>query len=112
LFLLLVSASLAAAADVRLGLIGLDTSHVIAFTKLLNDPTAKNHVPGGRVIVAFKGGSPDIESSASRVDAHTKQLQDQFGVRIVPTIEELCAQVDAVLLERSMGGPISNRPAR
>lgn len=93
------------AADLRLGLIGLDTSHVIAFTKLINDPNDPNHVPGGKVVVAFKGGSPDIESSASRVEGYTKQLQDQFGVKIVDSIEELCREVDAVLLESVDGRP-------
>jgi predicted dehydrogenase len=97
--------SLLHAADLRLGLIGLDTSHVTAFTRLINDPSAKDHVPGGKVVAAFKGGSPDIESSASRVDGYTKELQEKHGVTIVPTIEELCAQVDAVLLESVDGRP-------
>lgn len=95
----------AAAAELRLGLIGLDTSHVIAFTSLLNDPNHKSHVPGGRVVAAFKGGSPDIESSAKRVDGYTQQLQDKFGVKIVDSIEELCQRVDAVLLESVDGRP-------
>ena len=94
-----------AADELRLGLIGLDTSHVTAFTKLLNDTKHKNHVPGGKVVAAFKGGSPDIESSASRVEGYTKQLQDDFGVKIVPTIEELCQQVDAVLMMSVDGRP-------
>jgi predicted dehydrogenase len=103
---LLASVGRVAAADeLRLGLIGLDTSHVIAFTKLLNDPKDKDHVPGGRVVAAFKGGSLDIESSRSRVDGYTKQLQEQFGVQIVPTIEALCQQVDAVMLESVDGRP-------
>lgn len=93
------------AETLRLGMIGLDTSHVTAFTKLLNDPKHKDHVPGGKVVVAFKGGSPDIESSASRVEGYTKQLQDEFGVKIVSTIEELCREVDAVLLESVDGRP-------
>ena len=54
------------AADLRVGLIGLDTSHVTAFTGLLNDPAAKDHVAGARVVAAFKGGSPDIASSRDR----------------------------------------------
>src|ERR1051325_9921270 len=78
------------AADLRIGMIGLDTSHVPAFTKLLNDPSDKNHVPGGKVVAAFKGGSKDIESSWSRVDKYTEQLQKEFGVKIVDSIEELC----------------------
>ncbi len=93
------------AEDLRLGIIGLDTSHVVAFTQLLNDTNHPNHVPGARVTVAFKGGSADLESSASRVDGYTKELQQKFGVRIVDTIEELCRQVDAVLLESVDGRP-------
>src|SRR5262245_16111391 len=97
--------SCANAAELRLGIIGLDTSHVTAFTKLLNDPTDKEHVAGGRVVVAFKGGSKDIESSWTRVEGYTKELQDKFGVKIVDTIEELCQQVDAVMLESVDGRP-------
>lgn len=93
------------AEDLRLGLIGLDTSHVIAFTKLINDPKAKDHVPGGKVVAAFAGGSRDIESSWSRVEGYTKQLQTEFGVKLVPSIEELCREVDAVLLESVDGRP-------
>jgi predicted dehydrogenase len=93
------------AADLRIGMIGLDTSHVIAFTTLLNKADHKNHVPGGTVVAAFKGGSPDIESSASRVDGYTRQLQEEFGVQILPTIEAVCQQVDVVLLESVDGRP-------
>ncbi len=91
--------------DIRVGIIGLDTSHVIAFTKLLNDPSEAEHVPGAKVVAAFKGGSPDVESSYTRVDGYTQQLQDEFGVKIVPTIEELCTLVDAVMIESVDGRP-------
>jgi predicted dehydrogenase len=94
-----------ASAELRLGMIGLDTSHVIAFTQLLHDSAHKNHVPGGKVVAAFKGGSPDVEASASRVDGYTRQLQEKFGVKLVPSIEELCREVDAVLLESVDGRP-------
>lgn len=93
------------AAELRLGMIGLDTSHVTAFTELLNNPSNKNFIPGGRVVAAFKGGSPDVESSATRVDGFTKTLQEKYKVEIVPTIEELCQKVDAVLLESVDGRP-------
>ncbi len=94
-----------AGGEIRLGIIGLDTSHVVAFTRILNDPKAKGHVPGAKVVAAFKGGSPDIESSASRVDKFTEQLEKEFQVKICATIEEMCAQVDAVLLESVDGRP-------
>jgi predicted dehydrogenase len=102
---LLGSALFASAADLRIGMIGLDTSHVVAFTRILNDPTQKDHVPGARVVAAFKGGSPDIESSATRVDGYTKELTEKFGVKLYPTIEEMCEHVDAVMLESVDGRP-------
>ena len=105
LFLAIFGLHCTEAADLKLGMIGLDTSHVIAFTGLLNKTNSKDHVPGGKVVAAFKGGSPDVESSHSRVDGYTKQLQEQFGVKIVDSIEELCSQVDAVLLESVDGRP-------
>src|SRR5580765_4439563 len=35
-------------APLRIGIIGLDTSHVTAFTSLLNNEKNKDHVPGGK----------------------------------------------------------------
>ncbi|HOD51251.1 MAG TPA: Gfo/Idh/MocA family oxidoreductase [Candidatus Hydrogenedentes bacterium] len=92
-------------AEFRIGMIGLDTSHVIAFTKTFNDPNAPDHVPGFKVVAAFKGGSSDIESSYSRVEGYTQQLRDEFGVKIVDTIEELCTLVDGIMLESVDGRP-------
>jgi predicted dehydrogenase len=84
---------------IRVGIIGLDSSHVIAFTKSLNDPSDKDHVAGLRVVAAYKGGSPDVESSWSRVDKYTTELRDKWKVDIVNDIPTLCSKVDAVLLE-------------
>lgn len=95
----------APAEDFRIGMIGLDTSHVTAFAKLLNEPDNPQHVPGGRVVAAYKGGSPDIESSISRVDGYTKELQEKYGVQIYGTIEEMCANVDVVMLMSVDGRP-------
>lgn len=104
-------ASAGLAAELRIGMIGLDTSHAVAFTRLFNRPEEPEHVPGGRVVAAYKGGSPDVESSWSRVDRFTEQLEKEFGVRIVDSIEELCALVDVVLLE-SVDGRVHLEQAR
>ena len=88
-----------AAEPLRLGMIGLDTSHVPAFAKVFNDPKAPGHVPGGKVVAAFKGGSPDIVASASRVEGFTKQLVETHGVKLYDSIEELARNVDAILIE-------------
>jgi hypothetical protein len=93
------------AAEIRIGMIGLDTSHVPAMTELINNAENKKHVAGGKVVAAFKGGSPDLASSATRVDGYTKTLQEKYGVEIVPTIEALCKKVDAVMLMSVDGRP-------
>lgn len=89
----------------KLGLIGLDTSHVIAFTSRFNEPDNPNHVPGGRVVAAFKGGSADIESSHTRVEGYTKTLVEKYGVKIYDNIKEVCENVDAILLTSLDGRP-------
>ena len=104
-FAALLAVTAGRAADLRIGILGLDTSHVSAFSKVLNDPKDKNHVPGGRIVAAFKGGSKDIPTSADRVDKFTQELKDKYGVKIVDSIEELCRQVDFVLLESVDGRP-------
>ena len=81
----------------RIGMIGLDTSHAPAFAKLWNDPTATGLLAKQQVVVAFPGGSPDIESSFTRVGQFTKDLE-ALGVKMVGSIDELIAQVDAVVI--------------
>ncbi len=95
----------ALAEDLKVGMIGLDTSHVVAFTKLLNDAGDPQHVAGAKVVAAFKGGSPDLKDSATRVDGYTKDLQEKYGVRIYDSIEAMCKDVDAVMLESVDGRP-------
>jgi hypothetical protein len=103
--LILLAASLASAADLKLGIIGTDTSHATAFTKLLNDNLASDHIPGARVVAAYKGGSPDIEESAKRVDEYANEIQKKWDVKLVSSIAELCPMVDGILLESVDGRP-------
>lgn len=93
-----------AAKPIRVGIIGLDTSHVTAFTQLLNDPKAGGELAGVKVVAAFPGGSPDVPSSWDRVKGYTADVQ-KLGVEIVPSIDELLKKVDAVLLESVDGRP-------
>ena len=92
-----------AAEPIRLGMIGLDTSHCIEFTKIFNDPSNPQYIPGFRVVAAYKGGSPDIDASRNRVDGFTAELRDKWKIKIVEDIPTLCTMVDAVL-EESLDG--------
>src|SRR5215212_2478077 len=87
------------AAQIRVGIVGTDTSHVIAFTKILNDPSHPDHARGAKVVAAFKGGSKDVESSYTRVDKFADELKTKWNVELVPDIATLCSKVDAILLE-------------
>jgi predicted dehydrogenase len=88
----------------RAGLIGLDTSHVVAFTGQIN---SADDGPMGKVkvVAAYRGGSPDLPISANRIDGFTKTLQEKHGIEIVDSIDELLKRVDVVLLESVDGRP-------
>lgn len=89
----------------KVGIIGLDTSHVVAFTNILNSPKARPEFAGVRVVAAFPGGSSDVESSYTRVAGFTKDLKEKHGVEIVDSIDALLPKVDVILLESVDGRP-------
>lgn len=92
------------AKPIRLGIIGLDTSHVKAFTQAINGPKAKPELQVLRVVAAYPGGSPDIPTSINRVPGFTEDVK-QLGVEIVDSIDALLPKVDGVLLESVDGRP-------
>jgi WD40 repeat protein len=88
----------------RAGIIGLDTSHAIAFTKTLNAAKPNPAVAGCRIVAAYPKGSPDIASSVSRVPGYIEEVK-KLDVEIVDSIEELLKRVDVVFLETNDGRP-------
>ncbi len=55
------------------------------------------------MVAAYKGGSPDIVSSRTRVDGYADELKKVYSVEMAPDIPSLCAKVDAILLESGDG---------
>jgi predicted dehydrogenase len=90
--------ALRAQPEIKIGFLGLDTSHAPAFASLFNDPANKAHVAGARVVCAFPGGSPDLEASWSRVKGYTAEVRDKYGVTIVDTVAEVVARSDAIII--------------
>jgi hypothetical protein len=80
------------AKTLRVGIVGLDTSHVIAFTKLFNNPKAEGDLAGIQVVAGYPGGT-DMPASRDRVVMFTEQLRG-MGIEIVGTIPELMSKVD------------------
>lgn len=89
--------------QLRIGMIGLDTSHSLAFTKLINS-SDEAPLSSCRVVAAYPHGSPDIESSVSRIPKYTDEMK-ALGITITEDIPSLIEQVDAVLLETNDGRP-------
>lgn len=86
----------------RIGIIGLDTSHSVAFTKTLNTPGAGSQYKGYSVVAAYPYGSRDIQSSAERIPGYIEDVK-KLGVEISSSIKELLRKVDFVLLETNDG---------
>jgi hypothetical protein len=91
----------ASSADVRVGVLGLDTSHSIAFTKLINNPDDEG-MAGYKVTTAYPWGSRTIESSYTRIPGYIENMKS-MGIEIVDSIAELLKKVDVVLLETNDG---------
>jgi hypothetical protein len=83
---------------IRAGIVGCDTSHVIAFTDLINAPGVTGSLAKVEVTAAFPGGSPDLPASRDRLPNFVAQLRKR-GVTIVESLAELAEQCDAILLE-------------
>lgn len=85
----------------RIGIIGLDTSHAVAFTKALNksDSSAFGDY---KVVAAYPKGSLDIESSVARIPGYTEEVK-RMGVEIVGSIPDLLKKADVILLETNDG---------
>lgn len=97
-FCFAVFSGLGQTGDLRLGIIGTDSSHATNFTRILNDPTAKDHVAGARVVAAFKGGSPDIANSRNRIERFTKEIAEERHVPLAGKISDFCGKVDGLLI--------------
>jgi predicted dehydrogenase len=86
----------------KIGIIGLDTSHSVAFTKALNSPTAGPEFGGYKIVAAYPKGSNDIKSSVDRIPGYIEDVK-KLGVEITGSIEELLTKVDFVMLETNDG---------
>jgi predicted dehydrogenase len=86
----------------RAGIIGLDTSHCVAFTTVLNAPDAGPEFGGFRIIAAYPRGSYEIKSSYEKIPKYTEEVK-KMGVEITGSINELLDKVDVVFMETNDG---------
>lgn len=101
LFVSLISMNLLHA-EIKIGIIGLDTSHAPAFTKLINAENKQDQYKGFRIVAAYPYGSQTIQSSYERIPKYIEDVKS-YGVEIVESIAELLEKVDCVMLETNDG---------
>ena len=82
----------------KLGIVGLDTSHCTAFTQLINSGQGPYKISGFKVVGAYPGGSTQFLLSRQRVSGFTQQISSEFHIPIFESIPELVREVDALLL--------------
>nr|WP_246021431.1 Gfo/Idh/MocA family oxidoreductase [Paenibacillus lentus] len=87
--------------SLQIGMIGLDTSHVSIFAKLLHRDEAEpsSRLFGATVGYAYPGGSSRMELSYSRVDRYRNELVSQYGVQMLDSIEAVAEASDAIMIE-------------
>jgi predicted dehydrogenase len=86
----------------RIGIIGLDTSHAVAFTKALFEAQPSSEYLGYQVVAAYPYGNTTIALNRDRIPRNIVEIQ-RYQVSIMDSIEALLDTVDCVLLETNDG---------
>jgi hypothetical protein len=87
----------------KVGMVGLDNSHCLIFAEILNNREHEYHVPGARIVGAYRGGSDRFSLSRGRIEGYVEELTTRYGITLYETIEQLAEDVDAVFLESTDG---------
>jgi len=86
---------------IKIGIIGLDSTHALAFTRAINKG-GNSLYDGFKVVAAYPYGSKTIPLSKERIPKFSEEIQ-QYEVKLVESISILLEQVDCVLLETNDG---------
>ena len=85
----------------KLGIIGLDSSHAVQFSRILNGERELFHIGGHPVTAAYPGPvSQDFDMSRDRMENFTREVAGDWGVKLYSSIAEVMKNSDAVFLEQ------------
>ncbi|HHY24934.1 MAG TPA: Gfo/Idh/MocA family oxidoreductase [Clostridiaceae bacterium] len=84
--------------NLKVAIVGLDTSHSIQFAKRMNDPDCdpKIKVDGLKAVSCMRFETPFQDKEG--LDARQKQLED-WGIKVTESFDECVADCDAIMLE-------------
>ena len=101
-----------AQADIRIGIVGTDTSHTVVLSRIFNDFRLRRIMSLAATSSApFPGGSPDIPLSATRVAGYAAEAKAKYGVETETSIADVVAKSDAISI-LSLDGRIHLAQAR
>lgn len=80
--------------SIKIALLGLDTSHVKVFTKMISNRLQDQ----AEVMAGYPGGSPDFKASSNRVQEYTQLLAEEYGVEIADSPQAAAEKCDAVMI--------------
>ena len=82
----------------KIGIVGLDSSHSVEYARLWHDTGHTHHVPGAQIVAAYPGGSADWELSYSRVAGFRATMESKYGIPVYDTIEQVVEVADAMMI--------------
>lgn len=100
-FSLLLTSGIVSQKQIKIGIIGLDTSHSKVFPEKINGGELPEY-PEFKIVAAYPYGSRTIESSYKRIPGYIEDVK-KYGVEITNSIQELLDKVDCVMLETNDG---------
>lgn len=86
----------------RIGIIGLDSSHGVEFTRILQGGGSRTGFDGYSVTHAYPYGSRTIAGAAGKIAANIPLLRS-MGVTITDSLDDLLRSTDVILLETNDG---------
>ncbi len=81
---------------IRIGILGLDSTHAIEFTRLLAEPGSSR--PAARVIGACRGSPTDFPLSRQRAERIERQWRDELRLPVFHSPAALVAASDALMV--------------
>lgn len=84
--------------ELKIAMIGLDTSHCEGIAGHLNNRDPGHCLPGAKIMKAFPGGSDKMAVSRDRIEGFTAKLRDEYNIPMCNSIEEAADGMDAIIL--------------
>jgi hypothetical protein len=79
---------------IRIGIIGMDSTHAIEFTRLINAETSSS----ARIVGACVGCETDFPLSLNRREQIGRTLNEEFKLPVFSSAKELLDQVDSIMV--------------